>query len=71
MTLQFDAVYEDGVLRPKQPLVLPNGTEVRVAIDTTGATSDPLANVIGIADGPLASDAADNHDDYIYGKQQS
>jgi predicted DNA-binding antitoxin AbrB/MazE fold protein len=71
MTLQFDAVYENGVLRPKQPLVLPNGTEVRVAIDTADPTSDPLAHVIGIAEGPASGDAADAHDDYIYGKQRS
>jgi predicted DNA-binding antitoxin AbrB/MazE fold protein len=70
VTLQFDAVYEDGVLRPKQPLILPNGTEVRVAIKTTDEIRDPLEKVIGIADGPNAGDAADNHDDYIYGKQK-
>ncbi len=69
MTLQFDAVYENGVLRPKQPLILPNGTEVRVAIKTEEPGDDPLAAVIGIAEGPPAGNAADQHDAYIYGRR--
>jgi len=69
MTIQFDAVYEDGVLRPKQPIALPNGAEVRVAIETRENTVDPLAGVVGIGDGPAAGDTADRHDDYLYGKR--
>jgi predicted DNA-binding antitoxin AbrB/MazE fold protein len=68
VTLQFDAVYENGVLRPKQPLILPNGTEVRVAIKTEEPADDPLAAVIGIAEGPHAGNAANQHDAYIYGR---
>ncbi|HEX5470450.1 MAG TPA: antitoxin family protein [Lacipirellulaceae bacterium] len=71
MTAQFDAVYENGVLRPKQPLMLPNGTEVRVAIQTRGPTDDPLAGVIGIAEVPDAGNAADKHNDYIYGEPET
>lgn len=68
MTIQFDAVYQGGVLRPTHPLSLPDGAEVRVVIETRNGTDDPLANVIGIGDGPEAGDAADRHDDYLYGK---
>lgn len=71
MTIQFDAVYQNGVFLPKEPVALPNGTEVRVAIETRDGIGDPLAGVIGICDGPAEGDAADAHDEYIYGKRQS
>lgn len=78
MTIQFDAIFQDGVLLPKQPVALPNGTEVRVAVETrdvlphpsVDAMSDPLADVIGICDGPTRGDTADRHDDYIYGDRK-
>jgi predicted DNA-binding antitoxin AbrB/MazE fold protein len=69
MTIQIDAVYEGGVLRPTEPLSLPDGAEVRIVIDTRTKVDDPLASVIGIGDGPQAGDVADRHDDYLYGKQ--
>jgi len=68
VTLQFDAVFQDGVLLPRAPISLPNGTRVRVEIETV-SSDDPLADVIGIAEGPTAGDAADRHDDYLYGKR--
>jgi predicted DNA-binding antitoxin AbrB/MazE fold protein len=67
MTIHVGAVYQDGLLFPKQPVALPNGTEVRVAIETREAPADPLANVIGIGEGPASGDSADRHDDYLYG----
>jgi predicted DNA-binding antitoxin AbrB/MazE fold protein len=67
MTIQFDAVFQDGVLLPQQHVALPNGTKVRVAIETREAAIDPLADVIGICDGPTRGDTADLHDEYIYG----
>jgi predicted DNA-binding antitoxin AbrB/MazE fold protein len=69
MTIQIDAVYEGGVLRPTQPLSLPDGAEVRIVIDTRRNRDDPLANVIGIGEGPEAGDVAARHDDYLYGRQ--
>jgi predicted DNA-binding antitoxin AbrB/MazE fold protein len=69
MTITVEATYENGVLRPKQPLVLPEGTEVRLAITLLDEDYDPLDAVIGIGDGP--PDAADNHDQYIYGRPHS
>jgi predicted DNA-binding antitoxin AbrB/MazE fold protein len=69
MTIQLDAVYQDGVLLPSQPIALPNGAAVRIVIETSNIPIDPLAGVIGIGDGPESGDAAERHDDYLYGKQ--
>jgi predicted DNA-binding antitoxin AbrB/MazE fold protein len=71
MTITIDATFENGVLRPKEPLTLTEGMEVRVAITPVDEMPvdkhyDPLEAVIGIGDGP--PDGADNHDKYIYGK---
>ena len=65
MTLTIDATYENGVLKPKQPLVLTEGALVRVTLTTADENYDPLAGVIGIGEGP--ADGADRHDHYIYG----
>jgi predicted DNA-binding antitoxin AbrB/MazE fold protein len=63
--ITVDAIFEGGVLRPKQPLDLPEGAEVRVVIRTE--TDDPLAPVIGICDeGPDIS-LAEQHDAILYG----
>lgn len=67
MEIQFDAVYQNGILRPKQPLSLPDGTEVRVAIASTQQDEDPLSGVIGIGEGTSAGDVAEKHDEYLYG----
>jgi predicted DNA-binding antitoxin AbrB/MazE fold protein len=68
MTITVDAIYENGMLKPKQPLVLAEGSEVRVTIQSVVEGEDPLEAVIGIGDGPLEGDGAQNHDKYIYGK---
>ena len=74
MSIHIDAIYQDGALHPQQPLALPEGAHVRVAIDDASPPGpdptghDPLADVIGISDGPAAGDVADHHDDYLYGK---
>lgn len=69
MTITVEAVYENGVLRPKQPLALTEGTEVRLTISPLEEDYDPLDAVIGIGDGP--PDGADNHDKYLYGRPHS
>jgi len=66
MTITTLATYEDGVLKPKEPLTLVPGTEVRLTLVPVDENYDPLEAVIGIGDGP--SDGAENHDKYIYGK---
>jgi predicted DNA-binding antitoxin AbrB/MazE fold protein len=65
MTLTIHATYENGVLKPKEPLMLAEGTEVRVNLSTLDENYDPLEAVIGIGEGP--GDGADQHDHYIYG----
>jgi predicted DNA-binding antitoxin AbrB/MazE fold protein len=65
MTIQFEAVFQNGVILPKEALPLANGTHIRVAIEAP--PQDPLADVIGIGEGPASGDSADRHDDYIYG----
>ena len=71
MSINIDAIYQDGALHPQQPLALPEGAHVRVAIETSSppaaapAGADPLADVIGISNAPAAGD---HHDDYLYGK---
>ncbi len=66
MTITVDAVYQDGILKPKTPLTLADGTEVRVTVTPATEPYDPLEAVIGIGEGP--PDGAENHDKYIYGK---
>ena len=68
MNIQVEAVYHDGALWPKQLVALPDGTEVRFAIETREQAADPLAGVIGIGEGPPSGDVAERHDDYLYGK---
>ena len=74
MTFQANAVYVDGSLQLEQPLPLAEGAKVRVAIQTNDALKeqagpmlDPLAQVLGIGDGPAAGDVAAHHDEYLYG----
>jgi predicted DNA-binding antitoxin AbrB/MazE fold protein len=74
MTIQANAVYVDGSLQLEQPLPLAEGAKVRIAIQTADAPKeqaapmlDPLAQVLGIGDGPAAGDVAAHHDEYLYG----
>ena len=69
MTWKIVAVYEGGVLKPKQPLVLTEGTEVRLSVTPITEDHDPLRAVIGIGDG--VPDGAEDHDKYIYGKPRA
>jgi predicted DNA-binding antitoxin AbrB/MazE fold protein len=66
MTIQVDAVFQGGVLLPKQPVALPDGTEVTIAIIARGDRTDPLVDVLGIGEGPESGDASDHHDNYLY-----
>ncbi len=45
MIIQVDALYIDGVLRPSQPVALPDGTHVRLDIQTDAEQTDPQALV--------------------------
>lgn len=44
MTIDVDAVYENGVLKLKEPVNLPENTEVHVTIETTAPARTPLGS---------------------------
>jgi predicted DNA-binding antitoxin AbrB/MazE fold protein len=70
MTLTIHATYENGVLKPKEPLALDEGAEVELIVMTPLLDDDdPLDAVIGICEGP--PDGAANHDQYLYGDRHS
>ena len=73
MTTAIKAIYEDGVLKPTEPLQLEEHSEVEVLVlkplardadDPTGWKT--IDSLIGVARG-AASDASEKHDDYLYG----
>jgi predicted DNA-binding antitoxin AbrB/MazE fold protein len=64
MTLDVEAIFENGVLKPKQPLKLRDGTELRLIVTLLDET-DPLDAVLGICKGG-PRDGADNLDKYVY-----
>ena len=68
MSITLDAVIESGQLKLKEPVVLAEGTPVRVTITPMDEWHDPLAGVIGIGDSGR-TDGAENHDKYLYGKR--
>ena len=67
MSIAVEAVYENGILKPKQPLMLAEGTTVRLTLDALDDNYDPLDDVIGICtEGPDFS-LAERHDEIVYG----
>ena len=66
MTTTIKATYINGVLKPKEPLALAEGTEVELTVTAPAPDDDPLAGVIGIGHSGR-TDGADQHDHYIYG----
>ena len=67
MTITVEATFEKGLFRPKQPLALAEGAEVRLTIHSADEDHDPLDAVLGIGEGP--PDGADHHDHYLYGRR--
>ncbi len=43
MTTAVEAIYEDGVLRPLQPLALPEHAHVRLSVETMPEDADRTA----------------------------
>jgi predicted DNA-binding antitoxin AbrB/MazE fold protein len=68
MTITVEATVENGQLKFKDPLVLAEGTPVRVVITPLDEEEDPLAGVIGICK-TGRTDGAANHDQYLYGNR--
>jgi predicted DNA-binding antitoxin AbrB/MazE fold protein len=67
MTITVEAIYEKGVLKPKQPLTLSEGAQVRLTISSADEDHDPLEEVIGICDDGPPISLAERHDEFIYG----
>jgi predicted DNA-binding antitoxin AbrB/MazE fold protein len=61
MNLTVEAVYENGVLKPRQPLALPEGAEVRLTLSPLEQDYDPLEEVIGICDDGPPISLAERH----------
>jgi predicted DNA-binding antitoxin AbrB/MazE fold protein len=67
MTITVEATYESGMLKPKQPLALSEGAQVRLTIQPVDDDYDPLDEVLGICtEGPDIS-LAERHDEILYG----
>ena len=47
MTITIDAIYENGVLRPIQPLALQEHEQVRVTVEPGKNWADATAGMIG------------------------
>lgn len=74
MSLIVEAIYEDGVLKPSQPIALAEGTRVSLVIETPAeilSTPSPAAILAAIAALPLESPHSPqsnrNHDQILYG----
>ena len=78
MTIDVDAVYEDGVLKPERPLALKEKAKVHVIIEAKAEEAlaaenddDPtgwkaIDRLMGIGKA-VALDVAEKHDDHLYG----
>lgn len=80
MTIDVDAVYEDGVLKPERPLDLEEKAKVHVTIEVKAAPTpaeddDPTGwkaarEFIGMwKDGTPGESVGEDHDKYIYGRK--
>jgi predicted DNA-binding antitoxin AbrB/MazE fold protein len=71
VTLQIEAVYEQGLLRPLQPLTLAEGTQVAITLIAPPAIRSPYEVLSAIAALPLEVEreerAGREHDRYLYG----
>jgi predicted DNA-binding antitoxin AbrB/MazE fold protein len=80
MTTNLKAIYEQGVLRLKEPLSLPDGTQVDVTVTSHEESNGELSQVMDghswdtltqlLADCEIDTgvpDLATQHDHYLYG----
>lgn len=70
MVITVEATYENGVLKPNQPLTLAEGTEVRLTISPIDGNYDPLEAVIGVCKEGLDISLAERHDELLYGSSE-
>ncbi len=62
-----EAIYENGVFRPLQPVNLPEGEHVHLTVEGDDRATDPAANLPDIAIDMGIPDLATNIDYYLYG----
>ncbi|HZU35970.1 MAG TPA: antitoxin family protein [Gemmataceae bacterium] len=72
MVLTIEAIYENGVLKPAQPLPFKEHESVRITVETAGPTLAERIVARARALPPevldqLPADGAAQHDHYIYG----
>jgi len=80
MSMSVEAIYESGTFKLKQPVSLPEGSQVRLIIIPLGANGEPVqANgecpseehpldaVIGVCDDGPEISLAERHDEILYG----
>jgi len=77
MTTQLEAIYEQGVLRPLQPLDLAEGVRVEIIlVSPPEVKRTPFEILSAIAALPLEVDREEEdggreHDHYLYGKPKT
>jgi predicted DNA-binding antitoxin AbrB/MazE fold protein len=76
MTKEIEAVYEQGLIRPLQPLDLPEGSRLDVIVITheqpraTGKAVDIIAEIAALPlEGPSDSFSGREHDSILYPKK--
>lgn len=82
MTIDVDAVYEDGVLKPDRPLALKDKAKVHVTIEARAEEAPPAKDdddptgwkaarqFIGMWKGGTPGESVgEDHDEYLYGRK--
>ena len=76
MTKEIEAVYEQGMIRPLQPLELPEGTRLDLIVitheqpKTNGSAGKVLAEIAALPiESPSDGFAGSEHDSIIYPKK--
>ena len=76
MTKEIEAIYEHGIIRPIEPLELPEGTRLDVIVITrdkplpNGNAADILADIAALPlEGASDSFAGREHDSILYPKK--
>ena len=76
MTKEIKAVYEQGVIRPLQPLELPDGARLDLIVITheepkvNGNTAEILAEIAALPlEGPCDTFAGREHDSSLYPRE--
>ena len=76
MTKEIEAIYEHGIIRPLQPLELPEGSRLDVIVITHEQTqrsnvAETLAEIAALpVEGPSDAFSGRDHDSILYPKEQ-